>query len=108
MPSWNQDVKKAVLAKKNAFSTLLQSSSSSDMQSWYSKLPEAAAQTAKVFKEHIGWLVLGHHPICNPGIPSCQKLQLRQQKYPKISIIYWLTKYFGIPFATSGGLYMLY
>ena len=50
-PRWNQDVKKAIRAKKDTFKALLQNRSSSNLQSRYSEARKAAAQAVKMFKE---------------------------------------------------------
>ena len=50
-PWWNQDVKEAIQAKKDAFKALLQNKSSSDLQSRYSEVRKAAAQAVKKSKE---------------------------------------------------------
>ena len=50
-PWWNQDVKETIRAVKNAFKTLLQNRSSSDLQSRFSEAQKAAAQAAKISKE---------------------------------------------------------
>ena len=47
---WNQDVKKAIRAKK-VFKALLQNRSSSDLQSRYSNVRKAAAHVEKMSKE---------------------------------------------------------
>ena len=49
-PWWNQDVKKAIRAKKGAFKALLQNRSSSDLQNRYSKVRKDAAQAVKMCK----------------------------------------------------------
>ena len=41
-PSWNQEVKEAIRAKKDAFKALLQDRSSSDLQSRYTKVRKVA------------------------------------------------------------------
>ena len=51
-PWWNQDVKEAIRAKKDAFKVLLQNKSFSDLQSRYSEVQKAAAQAVKISKEH--------------------------------------------------------
>ena len=51
-PWWNQDVKEAIRAKKDAFKASLQNRSSSDLQSRYSEARKAAAQVVKMSKEH--------------------------------------------------------
>ena len=48
---WNQDVKEAIRAKKDAFKALLQNRSSSDLQSRYSEARKTAAQSVKMSKE---------------------------------------------------------
>ena len=50
-PWWNQVVKEASRAKKNAFKALLQNRSSFDLQSRYSEARKAAAQIVKMSKE---------------------------------------------------------
>ena len=47
-PWWNQDVKKAIRAKKDAFMAWLQNRSLSDLQSRYSKARKSAAQAVKM------------------------------------------------------------
>ena len=47
----NQDIKEAIRAKKDAFKVLLQSKSSSDLQSRYSEIRKTAAQAVKMSKE---------------------------------------------------------
>ena len=49
-PWWNQDVEKAIRAKKDAFKSLLQNRSSSDLQSRYSEARKSAAQAVKISK----------------------------------------------------------
>ena len=51
IPRWNQDVKEAIRAKKDAFKALLQNRSSSDLQSLYSEVRKAAAQAVEISKE---------------------------------------------------------
>ena len=51
-PWWNQDVKEAIRAKKDAFKALLQNRLSSDLQSRYSEARKVAAQAVKKSKEH--------------------------------------------------------
>ena len=50
-PWWNQDVKEAIRAKKDAFKALLQNRSSSDLQSRYSEARKAATSAVKRSKE---------------------------------------------------------
>ena len=50
-PWWNQDAKKAVRTKKDAFKALLQNRSSSDSQSQHSEARKAAAQSVKMSNE---------------------------------------------------------
>ena len=45
---WNQDVKEAIRAKKNAFEALLQNRSSSDLQSRYTEARKAAVLAVKM------------------------------------------------------------
>ena len=78
-PWRNQNVKEAIRAKKDAFKTLLQNRSSSDLQFRYSDARKIAAQAVK----NIQRTLLGG--ICR--IPSAN-----QQ-----------TKYFGRPFADCVG-----
>ena len=49
-PWWNQDLKEAIQAKKDAFKALLQNRSSSDLQTHYSETRKAAAQAVKISK----------------------------------------------------------
>ena len=48
-PWWNQDVKEAIQAKKDAF--MLQNRSSSDWHFWYSEARKSATQAAEISKE---------------------------------------------------------
>ena len=50
-PWWNQDIKEAIRAKKDAFKALLQNRSSSDLQSRYSEVQKSAAEAVKTSKE---------------------------------------------------------
>ena len=50
-PWWNQDVKEAIRAKKDAFKAWLQDRSSSDLQSRYTEARKAATSAVKKFKE---------------------------------------------------------
>ena len=50
-PWWNQEVKEAFRAKKNAFKALLQDRSSSDLQSRYTEARKAATLAVKKSKE---------------------------------------------------------
>jgi len=49
-PWWNQDVKEAIRAKKDAIKALLQNRSSSDLQSRYTEARKAAALAVKKSK----------------------------------------------------------
>ena len=51
VPWWNQDVKEAIQAKKDAFKALLQNRSLPDLQFRCLKAQKAAAQTVKISKE---------------------------------------------------------
>ena len=57
-PWWNQEVKEAIRAKKNAFKALQQDSSSSDLQSRYTEARKAATSAVKKSKEK-SWEELG-------------------------------------------------
>ena len=57
-PWWNQDVKEAIRAKKDAFNVLLQSRSSCDLQWWYSEEQKVAAQAVKMSKQ-CSWMEIG-------------------------------------------------
>ena len=57
-PWWNQDVKDAIRAVKDAFKTLLQNRSSSDLQFRYSEARKGAAQAVKMSKER-SWKEFG-------------------------------------------------
>ena len=46
-PWWNQEIKEAIRAKKDAFKALLQNRSSSDLQSRYSEARKTATVTVK-------------------------------------------------------------
>ena len=50
-PWWNQEVKEAIQAKKDAFQAWLQDRLSSDLQSWYTEVRKAAASTVNKSKE---------------------------------------------------------
>ena len=50
-PWWNQDVKEAIRAKKNAFQALLQNRSSSDLQCQHTDAQKAATSAVKKSKE---------------------------------------------------------
>ena len=50
-PWWNQAVKEAIRAKKDAFKALLQNKSSSNLQSRYLEARKAAARAVKMSKE---------------------------------------------------------
>jgi len=50
-PWWNQHVKEAIRAKKDAFKTLFQNMLLSDLQSQYTEVHKAAALAVKKFKE---------------------------------------------------------
>ena len=50
-PWWNQEVKEAIRAKKDAFKAWLQDRSSSDLQSRYTEAQKAATSAVKKFKE---------------------------------------------------------
>ena len=52
-PWWNQDVKEAIPAKKDALKALLQNRSSSDLQFRYSKMRKATAQVVEMSKERL-------------------------------------------------------
>ena len=53
-PWWNQNVKEAIRAKKDAFKTLLQNRSSSDLPSQYSEEPKAEVLAVKMSKQRSG------------------------------------------------------
>ena len=55
---WNQDVKEAIRAKKDAFKALIQNRSSSDLQFWCSEAQKSAAQAVKMSKERT-WEEIG-------------------------------------------------
>ena len=50
-PWWNQEVKEAIRAKKDAFKAWLQDRSSSDLQFWYTEARKAATSAVKKSKE---------------------------------------------------------
>ena len=50
-PCWNQEVKEAIRAKKDAFKALLQDRSSSDLQSWRTEARKAATLAVKKSKQ---------------------------------------------------------
>ena len=81
-PWWNQDVKKAIRTKKDAFKVFWQNRSSSDLQSWYSEAQKAAAQAVKMSKERF-WKEFGRFF----WIPNIQRQ----------------TQYLGRPFADREG-----
>ena len=60
-PWWNQDVKEAIRAKKDAYKALLQNRSALDLQSWYLEARKAAnsAVKQKQSKEEC-WEKFGH------------------------------------------------
>ena len=74
-PCWNQDIKKAIRAKNDAFKALLQNRPPSELQYRYSEERKAAAQAVKMSKECsrenlvVGWIPTIHRQTKYFGRP---------------------------------------